>query len=149
MPEGFGGMNLLIMLAIMLAVMMFVSSRARKKQEANMKAMMESLTPGTWVRTGSGFYGIVSDIDGDVVVLESPSGAESYWDKRAIVMVTQPPFAATDDEDDDVEGADVVDGGMVDDATDAAELSEEQTPTSDETATEGTAVDGTDESTPR
>lgn len=88
-------MEFIIILLIMLAVMMFMSSRARKKQQEQLEKMHDEIGIGSWVRTASGYYGIVSDIDGDVYILQSPSGDETYWDRRAIAMAAEPPFEAT------------------------------------------------------
>ncbi|MGI6785470.1 MAG: preprotein translocase subunit YajC [Gleimia sp.] len=92
-------MEIIIFAAILLIGMMFLSSRGRKKQEEQIRQMHEQIQPGVWVRTGSGFYGIVSDVDGDVYILQSPNGEESYWDRRAIQMAVEPPFENTDDSD--------------------------------------------------
>ncbi|WP_072341374.1 preprotein translocase subunit YajC [Actinomyces urinae] len=94
-------MEFIIIIFIMLAVMMFMSSRARKKQQEQLEKMHDEIGIGSWVRTASGYYGIVSDIDGDVYILQSPSGDETYWDRRAIAMAAEPPFEsalAGDDE---------------------------------------------------
>lgn len=88
-------MEFIIILLIMLAVMMFMSSRARKKQQEQLEKMHDEIGIGSWVRTASGYYGIVSDIDGDVYILQSPSGDETYWDRRAIAMAAEPPFEST------------------------------------------------------
>lgn len=90
-------MEIIIAIGLGLALMMFMSSRGRKKQEEQIRQMHSEIQPGTWVRTASGYYGIVSDVDGDVYILQSPSGDETYWDRRAIMSVSEPPFENTDD----------------------------------------------------
>lgn len=100
-------MEFMIILLIMLAVLMFMSSRGRKKQQEQLEKMHDEIGIGSWVRTASGYYGIVSDIDGDVYILQSPSGDETYWDRRAIAMAAEPPFESTlagDDENVDEVG---------------------------------------------
>ncbi|EPD30429.1 preprotein translocase, YajC subunit [Gleimia europaea ACS-120-V-Col10b] len=100
-------MELMIILLVMLGVMMFMSSRGRKKQQEQLEKMHNEIGIGSWVRTASGYYGIVSDIDGDVYILQSPSGDETYWDRRAIATAAEPPFESTlagDDEDVDEVG---------------------------------------------
>lgn len=84
---------LLGMLLVLPLLLIFMSSKAKKKQAEMAAQIKADLQPGVWVRTGSGFYGIVSDVDGSVVVLHSPDGSETLWDIRAIVEVTEPPFA--------------------------------------------------------
>ena len=100
--------------------MWFMSSQARKKQAKHIEELQRGLEEGVWVRTGSGYYGIVSDVDGDVVILTSPAGDETYWDKRAIAMIADPPFAADlDAEQTDVADADSGAATEADDATEA------------------------------
>lgn len=94
-------MEFLIILAVGLGLMMWFSSRGRAKQEQMLEQTINSLEPGTWVRTTTGFYGIFSDIDGDVVILETPSGEETYWAKRSIFQIGDPPFASTEADDDE------------------------------------------------
>lgn len=82
-----------LLLLAPIAFLFFMGQKARKKQTEMEAKLNAELQRGVWARTGSGFYGIVDDIDGNVVVLTSPDGTESLWDRRAIVEVTEPPFA--------------------------------------------------------
>ncbi|MDO5721201.1 MAG: preprotein translocase subunit YajC [Actinomycetaceae bacterium] len=90
---------ILTMLLVGLLAMMYFSSRGSKKRMQEMQQLQQQLEPGTWVRTGSGMYGIVADVDGEVVILQTPRGEESYWNIKAINSVGEPPFASTQDED--------------------------------------------------
>ncbi|MDT3767699.1 preprotein translocase subunit YajC [Gleimia hominis] len=100
-------MSIILFAIVAIGVMWFMSSQARKKQAKHIEELQRGLEEGVWVRTGSGYYGIVSDVDGDVVILTSPAGDETYWDKRAIAMIADPPFAADlDAEETDVADAD-------------------------------------------
>ncbi|MDO5034124.1 MAG: preprotein translocase subunit YajC [Actinomycetaceae bacterium] len=85
----------MLLLLVMMAALMFFSSRGRKKQQEQMEQMHRDIELGSWVRTASGYYGIVADVDGDVYILQSPSGDETYWDRRAISMIAEPPFEST------------------------------------------------------
>lgn len=119
----------LLIVVVGLVAMMFFSSRARKKQIAQMEQLQDSLQPGTWVRTGSGMYGIVDDVDGDVVILRTPDGDESYWDKRAISHVQEPPFASDDSEAEDEQYEDdLADSKLKDEAVLTEEKNEDETP---------------------
>lgn len=111
-------MEFLIILAVGLGLMMWFSSRGRAKQEQMLEQTINALEPGTWVRTTTGFYGIFSDIDGDVVILETPSGEETYWAKRSIFQIGDPPFASTDTDDDE----------SVPEATDASDQTDLESP---------------------
>ena len=57
------------------------------------------MVPGAWVRLRSGFWGRFVDQDGEIVILETPGGHETYWDQRAILDVAEElPFQNTDAE---------------------------------------------------
>ena len=65
--------------------------------------MSELMVPGAWVQTYSGFFGRFVDTDGDVIILETPSGEETYWLRAAIRAVTDPPFETLGESEDDIE----------------------------------------------
>ena len=50
--------------------MYFVMIRPQKKQQAQMNTVLASLETGDSVLTSSGFYGVVIDINEDVVIVE-------------------------------------------------------------------------------
>lgn len=92
-----------IVIAGMLIIFVVLSSKfTKKKQDAHAKTMAEQMVLGAWVQTIGGFCGKVVEIDGDVVVLETPSGEESLWLRRAIARVEEPPFAIEDEEDTEI-----------------------------------------------
>ncbi|CAM2828641.1 preprotein translocase subunit YajC [Actinomyces slackii] len=109
-------MELFAMLALMLGVFWIMSFFARRQQsrmaEAQAQRIEEALVPGAWVRTTSGFYGTVVEVDGDVVTLATPLGDETLWAKRAISGAEEPPFASAQDEEgsSDSDAIDEVDG---------------------------------------
>lgn len=86
---------MMLVLLIGLIAMFYFSSRSTKKRMAEMEQVRNSVEPGQWVRTGSGMYGLVADVDGEVVILQTPRGEESYWNIKAIVAAEEPPFAST------------------------------------------------------
>ncbi len=89
-------MELIIILVIGVAAMWFMSTRARKQQREAM-SFRDNLQPGQEVMTGSGLFGTVVSVEGDVVTLESTPGNESRWLKAAIAKLVDPPVE--DDED--------------------------------------------------
>lgn len=95
------GPEILIMLVVLIGglfLMNTFSKRSQKKRLDEREQMFKTdLIPGVWVQTLSGFYGRFVDIDGDVVILETPSGEETYWIKAAIRGVGEPPFEAVTD----------------------------------------------------
>ncbi len=90
---------LIIILVIGVAAMWFMSRRARKQQQAA-ASFRDNLQPGQEVMTGSGLFGTVVGVEGDVVTLESTPGTETRWLKAAIAKVVEPPV---EDEDEDIE----------------------------------------------
>lgn len=111
--------SFLIIMAVMLVAMMLLSSRSRKKmmqqQQDRERKLVEGLVPGAWVKTAFGFWGRFVDQDGDIVILETPDGTETYWERQSIRDVGEPPFAteepatpevADEDEDEPVLGLD-------------------------------------------
>ncbi|WP_230297797.1 MULTISPECIES: preprotein translocase subunit YajC [Actinomyces] len=107
-----GEYGFLIIMAVMLVAMMLLSSRSKKKmaqqQQDRERKLIEGLVPGAWVKTAFGFWGRYVDQDGDIVILETPDGTETYWERQTIRDVGEPPFAAdepatpeTEDEDED------------------------------------------------
>nr|WP_269212738.1 MULTISPECIES: preprotein translocase subunit YajC [unclassified Schaalia] len=86
------------MLGVLLIFMLFFSSRSRKKMLAQQaerdRKLREDLVPGMWVKTAFGFWGRFVDFDGDVVVLETADGTETYWDRAVVREIGNPPFAS-------------------------------------------------------
>lgn len=114
-----GQYGFLIIMIVALVAMMVLSNRSRKKMAAQQaeqqRKLTEGLVPGAWVKTAFGFWGRYVDQDGDVVILETPDGTETYWERSVIRDIGEPPFAteettaetpAEDDENDHVLGLD-------------------------------------------
>lgn len=97
-----GSMGFLLIMLVLLVFMMWSGNRSRKKmqnqQEEHRRRMDEGMVPGAWVKTSVGFWGRFADRDGDVVILETPGGTETYWDVAAVRDIGEPPFAADEPE---------------------------------------------------
>lgn len=103
-------MEMIIILALALGVMWLMTSRTRKQQKEAM-AFRAELAPGQEVMTGSGLFGTVVEVDGDVVTLETSPGVTSRWLRPAIAKPVPPPVEDEDEDDEDgVEGDDDVAG---------------------------------------
>jgi Preprotein translocase subunit YajC len=72
-----------------------------KRQEEQERMMKEQLVPGAWVHTRVGFFGRFVDLDGDVLILETVGGEETYWNKAVISSVGDLPFAPDEQEESD------------------------------------------------
>ena len=100
-------MEILLLMAVLVGGMFVMNSFAKKSQKKRQdeaeKTMSELMVPGAWVQTYSGFFGRFVDTDGDVIILETPSGEETYWLRAAIRAVTDPPFETLGESEDDIE----------------------------------------------
>ncbi len=85
-----------ILLGGLLLLFIGMNYFSRKKQNQAAAQRAEAIVIGNSVRTHSGFYGTIVDIDGLTVTLESPGGTETVWHKNAIFGIEEPPFAADD-----------------------------------------------------
>lgn len=135
-------MEILLFMAVLVGGMFVMNSFAKKSQKKRQdeaaKTMAELMVPGAWVQTYSGFFGRFVDTDGDVIILETPSGEETYWLRAAIRAVTDPPFETLGESEDDVEvdvlqiESDVDGTDEVNRLDDVVELDREVTPESTE-----------------
>ena len=100
-------MEILLFMAVLVGGMFVMNSFAKKSQKKRQdeaeKTMSDLMVPGAWVQTYSGFFGRFVDTDGDVIILETPSGEETYWLRAAIRAVTDPPFETLGESEDDIE----------------------------------------------
>lgn len=89
----------LIILVLAFGALWFMSSRTRKQQReaADFRA---NLAIGDEVMTGSGLFGTVTAVDGDVVTLESTPGNETRWLRAAIARRVDPPAVEEPDAQD-------------------------------------------------
>lgn len=108
----------LLMLVFMLLLFVAMNYFGKKKTAQLKEQRLSAIVIGNSVRTHSGFFGTVVDIDGDTVTLESPAGAETMWHKDAIFGAQEPPLAqVVDDEAFGETGAlDVADAAQTDTA---------------------------------
>ncbi len=87
------GMGLTIVLyVVLLGGMWFFMMRPQKKEQKRLAAMLASLECGDCVKTTSGFYGIVLDINDDTVIVEfgNNKNCRIPMDKAAISSVEKP-----------------------------------------------------------
>lgn len=111
---------LLIFMLLAVGAMFLLTSRTRKQQKQATE-FRQRLEVGDEVMTGSGLFGTVIDIDGDVVTLESPSGARTDWLRAAIAKQATPPFAPEDEGEDGYDESEDLDGEPYEDEESADE----------------------------
>ena len=88
-----------ILILVVLRVVMFVfSSRSQKKRQKQYQNMVDSLKPGSRVRTIGGIFGTVTSVKEDVVVVSvGPDKARLVFSKQAIASIEDAPVEATID----------------------------------------------------
>ncbi|WP_448060670.1 preprotein translocase subunit YajC [Cellulomonas hominis] len=91
---------IIIVLVLAMGAMWFMTSRTRKQQR-QVTDFRANLEVGQEVMTGSGLFGTIVAVDGDVITLESTPGNESRWLRAAIAKLVDPPV-----EDDAEDGED-------------------------------------------
>ena len=118
-------MEMLIILALAFGAMWLMTSRTRKQQReaADFRANLEV---GQEVMTGSGLYGTIVDVDGDVITLESTPGNRTRWIRAAIAKLV-PPAEPVEDEVYEDEADDEAYADDMDYADDVADLEDDRT----------------------
>ena len=96
----FSQWGLIIIMFAALAAMFIFSSRSNKKRQQKYQNMLDSLKPGSRVRTIGGIYGTVTSVKGDVVFVSvGPDKARLVFSKQAIASIEDAPVEATIDGD--------------------------------------------------
>lgn len=91
-------MDPLLIILLLGAGAMFLLSNRSRKQQRQAQEFRAHLKPGDEVMTGSGLFGTVIAVDGDVITLESPSGGQTDWLRAAISKLATPPYAPVDED---------------------------------------------------
>lgn len=94
----FANYGFIIILVVLLVVMFVFSSRSQKKRQKQYQNMVDSLKPGSRVRTIGGIFGTVTAVKDDVVVVSvGPDKARLVFSKQAISSIEDAPVEATMD----------------------------------------------------
>lgn len=90
--SSFGGILTIVLYVVLIGGMWFFMMRPQKKEQKRLAAMIASLECGDCVKTTSGFYGIVLDINDDTVIVEfgNNKNCRIPMDKAAISSVEKP-----------------------------------------------------------
>lgn len=81
--------TIVIYIVVFGGIIYFMMIRPTKKQQTQQKALMESLAVGDAVLTQAGFYGVIIDINDDMVIVEfgNNKNCRIPMQKSAIVEV--------------------------------------------------------------
>lgn len=139
---------LLIMMLLAVGAMFLLSSRTRKQQRQAVE-FRSTLDVGDQVMTGSGLFGTVVAVDGDVITLESPSGGRTDWLRAAISKLATPPYAEGEDEEQEGEGEyeDEAEYEEYDGDDEGAEYEDTEYEDSEDADTEGRVLEDSDAQT--
>jgi len=74
----------ILFIPILLVIMYFLILRPQQKRMKDQRAMLGVLDVGDDVKTDSGIYGTISDLDGDTVFLMVADGVEIKISKASI-----------------------------------------------------------------
>lgn len=87
-----GFLSMLIIYGIMIAALWFFFMRPQSKEKKRLATMLSSLEVGDCVCTTSGFYGVVIDIQDDMVIVEfgNNKNCRIPMEKSAISKVEKP-----------------------------------------------------------
>ena len=88
-------LSLIVWIVLLVVFMYFFMIRPQQKERKNKEAMMSSLAIGDTILTTSGFYGVVIDIQEDVVIVEfgSNKNCRIPMQRDAISAVEKPEDA--------------------------------------------------------
>ncbi len=84
-----GGAGMIIYIVILVAIMYFLFFRPQKKEQKRLNEMKASMAVGDSILTTSGFYGVIIDINDDVVIVEfgNNKNCRIPMDKNAVQSV--------------------------------------------------------------
>ena len=68
--QAVGGFSMIVIYIVLIVLMWFFLFRPQKKEQKRIAAMLADLEIGDCILTTSGFYGVIIDIDGDMVIAE-------------------------------------------------------------------------------
>jgi len=85
-------LSIILMYAVLIGAMWFFFMRPQSKEKKRLAAMISALEIGDCVLTTSGFYGIIIDINDDMVIVEfgNNKNCRIPMDKSAISRVEKP-----------------------------------------------------------
>ena len=91
--------TILLLLLFVLAWVVLILPKQRELRRHN--ALLATLVEGDEVMSGSGIYGTITAIDGDVVYLEVAPGLELKVARRAVASKVAPAVEEADDDEAD------------------------------------------------
>ena len=88
--KGSSSTTLLLLIVLVFAGFYFLMIRPQRRRQQAAQQQQRTIHPGAEVRTTSGMYATVSEVDGDDVILEVAPGVEVRYMRRAILEVISP-----------------------------------------------------------
>lgn len=86
---GIGWIGMIVYIVVIFGLMYFIAIRPQKKQQKKQQEMLAAMEIGDSVMTTGGFFGVIIDINDDVVIVEfgSNKNCRIPMDKAAIAKV--------------------------------------------------------------
>ena len=97
-----GSVAPLLLMVLLFGAMYFLFIRPNKRRRQQQAEMQSAIGPGDEVLTIGGLYGVVEEIDDDVVVLEVAPGVTNRYVRQAINKVVNAADRPELDDDEDV-----------------------------------------------
>ena len=124
----------LLLIVVTFGLMYVLLIRPQQRRARAQAALTRAVAAGDEIMTTSGFYGVVTELEDDTLLLEISEGIEVRIARAAVARIVQRPgdddaAEATDDDDDT---ADEADDDTVDDGDHAASDAPAGTADSDE-----------------
>ena len=87
--DGGGGMNLLFPMLLVGAIFWFVLIGPERKQRKRRQAMISALQKGDKVMTNGGMFGVVAQVQGDVITLQVADGVRMRFTRQAVQSLVE------------------------------------------------------------
>ena len=85
--SGSSSYTFLLLIAVVFVGFYFLMIRPQRRRQQAAQQQQRTVNPGAEVRTTSGMYATVAEVDGDDVILEVAPGVEVRYMRRAIMEV--------------------------------------------------------------
>jgi len=110
----------LLVLGLLFAVFWFMLIRPQRSRAREQQELVASLEPGDEIVTAGGIYGVITEVDGEVLKIEIADGL--------VVRTARSAVAGVVEEEDEDEDEDIATADTDDEPTDAAEGAEPEPP---------------------
>ena len=119
-------MSGLLILALLFGIFWFVLIRPQRARAREQQELIASLEPGDEIVTTGGIYGVITEVDGEVLRVEIADGLVVRTARNAVAGIVE--FDEEEDADDEEEGGEETPAGDEEPAATAEEPTVEPQP---------------------